>query len=81
MVPIGKAHPRFGVKFNIAAMLFVIFDIEVVFMIPFALVYSDFIAQKLPIVFAIMVFIALMCVGLLYEIKKGALDWGLPKSN
>ncbi len=79
--PEGAPHPRFGVKFYIVAMLFVIFDIEVVFMIPFVLVYSDFILANLPIVFAGLFFIALICVGLIYEIKKGALDWGIPKSN
>ena len=81
VAPIGKPHPRFGVKFYVVAMLFVIFDIEVVFMIPFALVYSEFVTNNLPIILPSMFFIALLCAGLFYEIKKGALDWDMPKSN
>ncbi len=81
MEPVGNPHPRFGVKFYVVAMLFVVFDIEVVFMIPFALAYSEFVMNSLPIIIPVMFFIALLCVGLLYEIRKGALDWGLPKSN
>ena len=81
MKPFGAPHPRFGVKFYLIAALFVIFDIEIVFMIPFAFIYADFLAANLPVVLSILFFIALMAVGLIYEIKKNALDWGLPKSN
>lgn len=77
----GKQHPRFGVRFYAVAMLFVIFDIEIVFMLPFAMVYHDFVAQNAAIVFPVLFFIALMAVGIIYEIKKGALDWNIPRGN
>lgn len=81
MQPEGAPHPRFGARFYIVAMLFVIFDIEVVFMIPFAIAYPDLIEQKLPILLPAMFFIAMLCVGIFYEIKKDALNWNIPRSN
>ncbi|MGF1448789.1 MAG: NADH-quinone oxidoreductase subunit A [Opitutales bacterium] len=71
----GKAHPRFAVKFYITAMLFILFDIEVVFLIPWVLIYRDFLAAGLPILAPILVFLFVLVAGLLYEIKKGALEW------
>ena len=62
-------------------MLFVVFDIEVVFMIPLAMAYPDLVSEKLPVVLPVLFFIALMAVGLVYEIKKDALNWNIPKSN
>ncbi len=79
--PDTAPHPKFGARFYLVAMLFVIFDIEVVFMLPFAMVYGDFVAEKLPIIIPVMFFIALMAAGILYEIKKDALNWNIPKSN
>ncbi len=77
----GGPHPRWGAKFYVVAMLFVIFDIEVVFLIPLAMVYSDLVAQKLPILLPVLFFIAALCAGLLYEIKKDTLNWNIPRSN
>jgi NADH-quinone oxidoreductase subunit A len=71
----GKAHPRFTVKFYITAMLFIIFDIEVVFMIPWAMIYRDFLAAHVSILFPILFFILVLVVGLVYELKKGGLEW------
>ena len=48
--PEGTPHPRFGARFYVVAMLFVLFDIEVVFMIPFAMAYPELVSEKLPIV-------------------------------
>ncbi len=81
IAPISKQHPRFGAKFYVVAMLFVVFDIEAVFTIPLAAIYRNFIANNLPIVLPALFFVALLIVGLIYEIKKGALDWNIPKSN
>lgn len=81
MKPLDKPHPRFGVKFYVVAMLFVVFDIEAVFVIPLALIYRDFVGANLSIILPVMFFIALMVVGLFYEIKKDALDWNIPKTN
>ena len=66
---------RFSVKFYVTAMLFILFDIEIVFLIPWVLVYRDFLAQNLPILTPVLFFILLLVAGLFYEMKKGALDW------
>ncbi len=79
--PEGEPHPRFGARFYVVAMLFVLFDIEVVFMIPLALVYGDMVAAKLPILLPVLFFIAVLAAGILYEVKKDALNWNIPKSN
>jgi len=71
----GKVHPRFTVKFYITAMLFIIFDIEVVFMIPWAMIYRDFLAAHVSILLPILFFMLVLVVGLIYELKKGGLEW------
>jgi NADH-quinone oxidoreductase subunit A len=63
------------VKFYVTAMLFIIFDIEVVFLIPWTFVYRDFLAHNISIVGPIMFFLFVLVLGLLYEVKKGALEW------
>ena len=81
MLPIGESQPRFSVKFYIVAMLFVIFDIEVVFMYPWALVFRDFVAGNVPggsgatIFFSMLSFVGILLVAYLYALKKGALNW------
>lgn len=79
--PEGVPHPRFGARFYVVAMLFVIFDIEVVFMIPLALVYGDLIVANIPILLPVLFFLAVLAAGILYEVKKDALNWNIPKSN
>lgn len=70
------AAPRFSVKFYLVAMLFILFDIEIVFMYPWAVVYRDFLAQHGAIIFWSMAgFISVLTFGYVYAIKKGALDW------
>lgn len=73
--PEGEPVARFSVKFYVTAMLFILFDIEIVFLIPWALVYRDFLAQNLPILFPVLFFILLLVAGLVYEMKKGGLKW------
>ena len=76
MLPIGAAQPRFSVKFYLVAMLFILFDIEVVFMYPWAVVYRDFIVQHGASIFwSMLCFVAVLTVGYVYAIKKGALEW------
>lgn len=70
------AAPRFSVKFYLVAMLFILFDIEIVFMYPWAVVYRDFLAQQGSIVFWSMAgFVGILTIAYIYAIKKGALDW------
>jgi NADH-quinone oxidoreductase subunit A len=71
----GLVHTRFSVKFYITAMLFILFDIEVVFLIPWAFIYRDFLANNLSILGPILFFFGVLVLGLFYEVKKGALDW------
>lgn len=71
----GSPHPRFGVKFYLTAMLFIIFDIEVVYLFPLAPVYRALICVGSPILFPLLAFLLVLAVGLVYEIKKGALKW------
>ena len=77
MVAQGEAQPRFSVKFYLVAMLFILFDIEIVFMYPWAVVYRDFIAKysALPILGSMVGFIVILLVGFVYAVKKGALEW------
>lgn len=71
----GKTSTRFSVKFYVTAMLFILFDIEVLFLIPWVIIYRDFIANSLPVMGPILFFLVVLVVGLFYELKKGALDW------
>jgi NADH-quinone oxidoreductase subunit A len=76
MLPITEGIPRFSVKFYIVAMLFILFDIEVVFLYPWAVVYRDFLAENANLgLLAILTFIGVLTVGYLYALKKGAFDW------
>ena len=76
MLPVGKGSARFSVKFYLVAMLFILFDVEVVFLYPWAVVYKEQLAQNANLVFgSMMLFLGLFAVGFLYEIKKKAFDW------
>lgn len=77
VTPVGDARVRFDVKFYLVAMLFILFDIETVFLYPWSVVYRDFIAagHGLYLFTIMMIFLAILVVGLLYEWKKGALEW------
>jgi NADH-quinone oxidoreductase subunit A len=72
MEPIGAAIRRIPVKFYVVAMLFIVFDIEVVFFYPYALVYRQL---AVPGLIAMGVFFLVLVVGFVYEWKKGALKW------
>ncbi|MCE0499313.1 MAG: NADH-quinone oxidoreductase subunit A [Methylacidiphilales bacterium] len=76
--PIGPTHSRFSVKFYLVAMLFILFDIEVVFMYPWAVVYRDLVHSRLygvSIFFSMFTFIGIVLIGYLYALKKKAFDW------
>jgi len=79
--PIGPTHSRFSVKFYLVAMLFILFDIEVVFMYPWALIYREMLRSTSPqfgglfIFYSMFSFIGILFVGYLYALKKKAFDW------
>ena len=75
MLPIGDSQPRFSVKFYMVAMLFVLFDIEVVFMYPWALVFRDLVAQQTAVFWSMAGFVGILLVAYLYALRKGALKW------
>jgi len=75
MLAEGSGHARFAVKFYVTAMLFILFDIEVVFLIPWALVFREFMAASLPILLPVFFFLFVLVLGLIYELKKGAIEW------
>ena len=77
MDPIGSARERYSVKFYLVAMIFIVFDVEVVFLYPWAVSFIEFIeAGEAPGVLAVVfLFIIILGIGLLYDIKKGGLDF------
>ncbi|KAB2660324.1 MAG: NADH-quinone oxidoreductase subunit A [Verrucomicrobia bacterium] len=76
MLPIGDGQSRLSVKFYLVAMLFILFDIEVVFMYPWAVVYRDLLKTDANLIFGAMVsFLGVLFVGYIYALKKGAFDW------
>lgn len=76
MIATGNSQPRFSVKFYLVAMLFILFDIEVVFMYPWAVVYTEYLkTHGATIFFSMFGFVSLICVGYLYAVRKGVLDW------
>ena len=83
--PVGSAHDKFSIKFYTVAVIFLLFDIEVLFIIPFAVAFKSLLAEEKlsgiafgTIAFVeILVFIATLIVGYIYVWKKGVFDWGL----
>src|SRR5215467_4180575 len=73
MLPVGPGSTRLSVKFYLVAMLFILFDIEVVFLYPWAAVYKQMLAEHAGVIFGSMLsFVAILFVGYLYALKKGA---------
>lgn len=77
--PVGSARERFSVKFYLIAMIFILFDIEVIFLVPWAVVFKMLSAPEYGlgnvVFFEMILFIALLAAGLIYVIKKGAFNW------
>ena len=76
--PIGDARKRFSVKFYMVAMLFILFDVEAVFLYPWAVILKEL---KMFGFWEMIVYIGVFLVGLFYVWKKGVLDWGLAASK
>ena len=76
MLPIGEGNTRFSVSFYLVAMLFILFDIEVVFLYPWAVVYREMLKENANLIFGAMVsFLGVLFVGYVYALKKQAFDW------
>lgn len=83
--PVGSARDRFSVKFYIVAVTFLLFDLEVLFMIPFAVAFKSLLGLEKAtgilygtIAFiGILIFFATVVIGLIYDWKKGAFDWSV----
>lgn len=71
----GKSRTRFAIKFYVIAMLFIVFDIELIFLVPWAVIYREFLQNGLPILLPVLFFLGVLVTGLAYEIRKGALEW------
>jgi len=73
--PVGDARIRFSVKFYLITMLFILFDMEAVFIYPWAVVYAKMAGAGLFIFFEMVIYLAIVFAGFLYVWKKGALNW------
>src|SRR5215210_8857484 len=78
--PVGSARERFSVKFYLIGMIFILFDIEVIFLVPWAVVFKTMAGPEYGLGVLVygemMVFVVLLLVGYVYVLKKGAFDWG-----
>jgi NADH-quinone oxidoreductase subunit A len=80
----GDARGRFTVRFYMVAMLFILFDVEVVFMLPWAVVYRDLpklVGSRMFGFWEMLVYLAFVFVGFFYIWKKGILDWASDKAD
>ena len=78
MLPVGEGSTRLSVKFYLVAMLFILFDIEVVFLYPWAVIYRSMIAEpatRNAILGSMISFLVILFVGYIYALKKRAFDW------
>ncbi len=75
MPVLGSAHERFSIKFYLVAMMFIIFDIETVFMIPWAVAFRQLKALSGVLILEMLVFVLILAVGYIYIWKRGALEW------
>ena len=78
MPPLGNAHERFDVKFYLIAVIFIVFDIEVVFMMPWAVSFRQLDLFGLGVLGGLIemaVFVLILLVGYVYVLKRGAFEW------
>ena len=84
IVPVGNARGRFSVRFYMVAMLFILFDVEAVFMMPWAVIYRKLYhitGQRLFGFWEMVVYLGFVAVGLYYIVRKGILDWSMDKAD
>jgi NADH-quinone oxidoreductase subunit A len=78
MTPVGNARERFSVKFYLVAMVFILFDIEAIFLYPWAVIFRQL---RLFAFFEMLLFIVLVLCGFFYIWKKGVLDWSIDEQR
>lgn len=81
---VGDARARFSVRFYMVAMLFILFDVEAVFMMPWAVIYKDLphiTGQRLFGFWEMLVYLGFVAVGLYYIVRKGILNWSQDKAD
>lgn len=76
MDPVGQAKDRYSIAFYLVAMEFIVFDLEVVFLYPWAVRFME---HGTGTFFAMFIFIVILFIGLIYTLKKGTLDWDMKK--
>ena len=84
ITPVGDARQRFSVRFYMVAMLFILFDVEAVFMMPWAVIYRQLYhitGHRLFGFWEMIVYLGFIAVGLYYIVRKGILDWSLDKAD
>lgn len=82
VTPVGDARGRFSVQFYMVAMLFILFDVEAVFLLPWAIVFRDLKGITHSSLFGfweMMIYIGVVLVGFFYIWKRGVLDWNKPE--
>ena len=79
MTPVGDARERFSVKFYLVAMIFILFDIEAIFLYPWAVIYKNF-ESKMFAFGEMFLFVLLIVAGFFFIWKKGVLDWSSDRS-
>src|SRR3979490_233501 len=78
MEPTGDARQPFSVKFYLVAMVFILFDVEAIFLYPWAYIFKELVHDPLTKMFGfmeMMIYVAILLVGYFYLLKKGAFDW------
>jgi len=76
MLPVGPGNARMSIKFYLVAMLFILFDIEVVFLYPWAVIYKQMLKENAALILGSMLsFMGVLFIGYLYALKKGAFEW------
>lgn len=84
IIPVGDARARFSVRFYMVAMLFILFDVEAVFILPWAVIYRQLPAitgNRLFGFWEMVVYLGFVAVGLYYIVRKGILNWSLDKAD
>jgi NADH-quinone oxidoreductase subunit A len=75
IIPEVDARRRFSAKFYLVAILFVIFDVEIAFLIPWAVVFRDLAGTGFAVLWQMLLFLGVLVAGLVYVIRRGALKW------